>query len=104
MSGFPKVEFSSTMKQMYKDKERFREHIQINNPHKKIKKVVHLLKLKDVGAKVDVKKILIVELAPLLQQLTKVLVDLAKVLVALSHHHHLMTLLQMPHVKNAGLF
>lgn len=81
MSGFLKAEFLNTMRQMFRDKKKFKGHIQISNLLKKIKKVAPLLKLKDVEMKVDVKKILIAELALLLQLLIKVSVDLIKLAV-----------------------
>lgn len=83
MNGFRKVEYLNITKQMYKDKERFKEHIQINNLLKKIKRAVLRLKHKDVEVKVDVKKILTAELVLLLQQLIKVSVVLIKALVAM---------------------
>lgn len=83
MNGFRKVEYLNITKQMYKDKERFKEHIQINNLLKKIKRAVLRLKHKDVEVKVDVKRILTAELVLLLQQLIKVSVVLIKALVAM---------------------
>lgn len=83
MNGFRKVEYLNIMKQMYKDKERFKEHIQINNLLKKIKRAVPHLKHKDVEVKEDVKRILTAELVLLLQQLIKVLVVLIKAPVAM---------------------
>lgn len=103
MNGFLKVEYLNTTKQMYKDKGRFKEHIRINNLHRKIKRVVPRPKLKDVGVKVVVRRILIVELALLLQQLIKVSVGSVKVLVVALRHRRHMIPHQMHHARSAGL-
>lgn len=83
MNGFRKVEYLNITRQMYKDKEKFKKHIQINNLHKKIKKAVPHLKHKDEEVKVDVKKILTAELVLLLQRLIKVSAVLIKALAAM---------------------
>lgn len=71
-NGFRRAEYSNTMKQMYKDKEKFKEHIQLNNLHKRTKREIQQRKHKAEEAKEVERKIPTVEQALLFQQLTKV--------------------------------
>lgn len=72
MNGFRRAEYSNIMKQMYKDKEKFREHTRLNNLHKRIKREIQQPKHRGEGAKVVERKIQTVERALLFRQLTKV--------------------------------
>lgn len=71
-SGFQRAEYLNIMKRMYKDKEKFREHIRLNNLHKRTKKEIQQQKHKGEEAKEVERKIQTVEQALLYQQLTKV--------------------------------
>lgn len=71
-SGFLRAEYSNTMKQMYKDKEKFREHIRLNNLLKRTKREIQQLKHRGEGAKAVERKIQTAERALLFRQLRKV--------------------------------
>lgn len=101
MNGSQKVECSSTMRQMYRDKKKFSEHTQINNLLRRIEREVPRLKRRGEGVKVLEKKMQIAGRVPLSQQLKKGLAVLTRARVQ-QHRHPLMILDLSLRVKKEG--
>jgi len=71
MNGYQKVGCLNTTKQMYKDRGKSREPIQISNLLRRIRKVTQRQKHKEEEAMVAEKKIQIIEQVLLLQHLRR---------------------------------